>query len=88
MDSTNTVVIPKNIPVENDTRLKYDDSFVKVEEPNTLELNDGSVPTSAIAVDANDNDLMSIDQQTAMALLDTIPVDLQQKHTQNNLKKE
>ena len=73
-DSTNTVVVPENIPVENNTRLKYDDSFVKVEETSTSELDDGPVPIPAIAVDADANDLMSIDQQTSMALLNTIPV--------------
>ena len=69
-----TAAVTEITPVESSSRLNFDDSLIEDEKSKDVNYDDGSVASSAIADGANATELMSIDQQTAMSLLNTIPV--------------
>ena len=73
-DVAPTAAVTEITPVESSSRLNFDDSLIEDEKSKAVNYDDGSVASSAIADGANATELMSIDQQTAMSLLNTIPV--------------
>ena len=73
-DVAPTAAVTEITPVESSSRLNFDDSLIEDEKSKAVNYDDGSVASSAIAEGANATELMSIDQQTAMSLLNTIPV--------------
>ena len=68
-----TAVVTEVTPVEIGSRLNIDDSLIEDEKSKGVNYDD-SVASSAIADGASDTELMSIDQQTAMSMLNTIPI--------------